>query len=133
MTDLAHRYGATSPTRRRLLIGLVALVAVVALAWLAWAAIYQSTPEVRSELVSYDVVDEHSATATLTVVRASASTSATCHFRALSEDHAIVGELARTVTTGAARQDIEVTIRTERRATSVESLGCTAPGQKQRR
>ena len=133
MTDLADRYGAPSAARRRLLIGLVALLGIIALAWLAWAAIYQSTPDVRSELVSYDVVDDHSATATLSVVRASASVSATCHFRALSEDHAVVGELARSVSTGAAEQNVTVTIRTERRATSVESLGCTAPGQKQRR
>ena len=40
-------------------------------------------------------------------------------------DHTTVGEVAFTPTDGLN----EVVVRTERRATTVEKLGCTAPGQ----
>ena len=50
---------------------------------------------------------------------------ASCRVRALAEDHSTVGELAFTPTDG--RNEVEV--RTERRATTVEWLGCKAPGQ----
>jgi len=133
VTDLANRYGAPSPLRRRVTIALVAAVAVVALGWLAWAAIYQSTPQVRSDLAGFDVVDEHTATATLTVVRHDTEVVAQCYLRAVSEDHSRVGEATVVVRDGAKQQDVEVTIRTERRATTVERLGCTAEGQPQRK
>jgi len=50
---------------------------------------------------------------------------ASCRVRALAEDKTAVGELAFTPVDGVN----EVVIRTERRATSVEKLGCTAPDQ----
>ena len=45
--------------------------------------------------------------------------------RALAEDKTAVGELAFTPVDGVN----EVVIRTERRATRVEKLGCTSPDQ----
>ena len=50
---------------------------------------------------------------------------ASCRVRALAEDKTAVGELAFTPVDGVN----EVVIRTERRATSVEKLGCTSPDQ----
>ena len=64
---MADRYGGTSPARRRAVILVSGLVGVVALAWVAWAAWFQSTPEVQSSLQSFDVVDDHSATAQVVV------------------------------------------------------------------
>jgi hypothetical protein len=133
MTDLASRYGAPNRARRRFLVGLVAVAAVAGLTWLVWAIVQQGTPEVRSELVSYDIVDEHEATAVLSVNRSSSDVRATCFLRALAEDHSIVGELTEVVDGAPAEQQVTVSIRTERRATSVERLGCTAPGQNRRR
>ena len=133
MTDLASRYGAPSPLRRRALIVLVVALATLGLAWLGWAAIYQSTPKVRSALAGFSVEDEHTATAVLTVLRADRDVVATCFLRAVSEDHTLVGEATLVVDSGPEEQDVEVTIRTERRATTVEPLGCKAPGQPQRK
>ena len=50
---------------------------------------------------------------------------ASCTLRAFAEDHTVVGELVFVPEDGRSDQDV----RTERRATSVELLGCTAPGQ----
>jgi hypothetical protein len=124
MTDLADRYGVPSPVRRRLLVAAVVLVAAVFLGWLAWTALFHASPSVESELTSYDVVDDGSAAAVVSVSLAD-GVVASCRFRAFADDHTTVGELAFEPVDGRN----EVTLRTERRATSVTLLGCTAPGQ----
>ena len=122
--DLAARYGAPSPVRRRVLVGAVALLAVVSLGWLVWVAWFHGTPEVRSELVTWSVVDDHEATATLSVTLDD-GVAASCVVQALAADHTTVGEVAFRPVDGRN----EVTIRTERRATSVNRIGCTTEGQ----
>lgn len=124
----ADRYGVSSPWRRRSLIGATVLLGAVFSAWLAWTAFSHAEPEVRSELVTYDVLGEHTATAEVSVVvRDEDVTGATCLLRAVAEDHTVVGEASfePDVTSRSYTQDI----RTERRATSVELVGCTTPTQ----
>ena len=86
-----------------------------------------SDPEVTSELETYSIDDDHTATAVLVVELPTTTSRRRCTLRAIAEDHTVVGELAFTPDPDGRRQVQE--IRTERRATSVESLGCTAPGQ----
>lgn len=133
MSDLAERYGVPNPSRRRWLVAGVTALAVVSLGWLAWAAIYQSTPQVRSAIVGFDVQGERQATATFEVRRSSSDVEASCLLRAISEDKSVVGQLTTPVTSGAETQRVTVTVRTERRATTVELMGCVAPGQPQRK
>jgi hypothetical protein len=111
----------------------VALLAVAGLAWLTWTVIYQSTPQVRSGVERFAVEDDHTATIVLRVVREDADVVATCFVRAVSGDNQIVGEATAVVRSGPLEQDVEVSIRTERRPATIEGLGCTAPGQPQRK
>jgi hypothetical protein len=124
-TDLADRYGAPSPWGRAALLGVVVIVAAAFLGWLGWTIWEQSTPEARSSLVGYDVVDEHRATATIDVRLGDGDVHATCTLRAYAEDHSVVGDATFTPEDG----HNEVDVRTERKATSVELLGCTTPHQ----
>ena len=125
-TDLADRYGAPSAGRRWTLMAVVVVVVAAFLGWLGWTIWSQSTPEVTSSMSGFHVVDEHSATADVTVKLANEDVHATCTLRAYAADHTVVGELPFTPdASGRSTQ----TIRTEREATSVELLGCTAPGQ----
>jgi type II secretory pathway component PulM len=129
VTDLATRYGTAHPARRRLLLAGVAVLVVAFLAWLVWVIVASARPAVQSELV-----DEHTATATFTVVREAPAVPASCLLRAQAPDHSVVGELDVPVSPG----DTEVTtvteeLRTERMATSVSMVGCVAEGQSQRR
>ena len=125
---LAQRYGAPSPRRRRALIGACVVLVVVFLGWLAWSAFVHSTPEVDSELVTFDIVDDHTATALISVDRRDDDVEASCLVRAFAEDHSVVGELSWTPD-GDPQEEDDVTIRTERRATSVELVGCTTEDQ----
>ena len=124
-TDLADRYGAPAPWRRRATVAVCVVLVAAFLGWLGWTIWDQSTPQVRSDIVGYKVVDEHLATATVEVRLADDDVVASCTLRAYAEDHTVVGEWVFTPVDGQSEQDV----RTERLATSVELLGCTAPGQ----
>jgi len=98
---------------------------VVGLGWLGWTVWFHTTPEVTSDLVSFEVTSDHETQARLDVRLGEDDVEASCRLRAFAEDHTPVGELAFTPVAGTN----EVVIRTERRATTVEKLGCTADGQ----
>jgi len=132
-TELADRYGTASPARRRLVILASGVVGVLALAWLAWAAWFQSTPEVASSMQAFEVVDSHTASATVLVKPASSDVAANCLVRAFSADHSVVGELNFEVAGQSGTTQQTVSLRTEREATSVELVGCTAQGQRRPR
>lgn len=124
-TDLTDRYGAPSAGRRRALLAVVVVVAAAFLGWLGWTVWEELHPKVTSSLVTWDAKDEHTAVATVEVRLSDDATHPTCTLQASAEDHTVVGELAFTPVDG--RSDL--TIRTERLATQVQLLGCTADGQ----
>jgi Domain of unknown function (DUF4307) len=123
-SDLADRYGAPSRWRRPATVAVAVALAVISHGWLGWTVWFHSTPAVTSDLVSFDVTSDHETLARLDV-QLGDGIEASCRLRAFAEDHTTVGELAFTPVEGTN----EVVIRTERRATTVEKLGCTAPGQ----
>jgi len=123
--SLTERYAAPPAWRRPLTIAVVVVVAVVGLAWLAWVALEASHPKVESELIGFDVVDDHAVTVRVDVRLSSGATGASCTIEALASDHSIVGEVHFTPTPGTN----EVTVRTERGATAVDVPGCIADGQ----
>jgi hypothetical protein len=123
-TDLADRYGAPKPWRRPALLGVSVAIAGAFLGWLGWTIWAQSTPKVESEIVGWEPIDQHHVSAVVQI-RLGDGVEATCLLRAYAEDHMVVGELVFVPTDGRSEQDV----RTERRATSVELLGCTASGQ----
>ncbi|WP_168929727.1 DUF4307 domain-containing protein [Nocardioides sp. GY 10127] len=124
--ELAQRYGRRSRWPLVAAAVVVALFVVVAGGLLTWAAVSSSDPEVQSALVTFEVVDSHETTASVSVSLADGASGVQCVVRAYAEDKTTVGEESF-VPTGSGR--IEVSIRTERRATSVENVGCTADGQ----
>lgn len=125
---LAERYGAPPPWRRRAtLIGSVVL-GVVALGWLAWTIAGQTSKPVDSDLVSFDLVNQHTATALVNVRVRDDATGVECLLRAFAADHNVVGELSFSPAADEP-DETEQTIRTDRQATSVELIGCTADGQ----
>jgi len=126
--SLAERYGAPSPLRRRVLISATVLLAVVFLGWLAWTVAGHTSTQVTSELEGFSIIDDSTVSAVLVVSLDDDDVRASCRLRAIAEDHATVGEVAFTPDPAAGRRQV-VEIRTERRATAVESLGCTADGQ----
>jgi hypothetical protein len=117
---------------RSLVVGVAVVFAIAGLAWVVWAIGFRATPVVHSQIVSYRVRGEHAVTATFSVVRDDRGVQASCQLRAVASDHAVVGEVNVPVgRTAAASATVRKSIRTDRRATTVDLVGCTAPGQKQ--
>lgn len=121
---IAQRYAGRSRWPL-VFLGIAATLVVLLVGWLVWAVWVHATPQVSSKLTRWQVVDQHTASATVDVRLESGARDARCLLRAYAEDHTVVGDAAFTPTDGTN----EVTVRTERRATSVESIGCTADGQ----
>jgi hypothetical protein len=126
---LTERYAAPPAWRRPVTIVAVVVVALVALGWLAWAAFEESRPKVESQLVGFEVVDDHAVTVRVDVHVSSGTTGASCTVEAVAGDHAIVGEVHFAPTSGTN----EVRVRTDRRATAVDVPGCIADGQRRPR
>lgn len=130
--NISDRYGRNRvkrwPTVASVVIGVAALV------WLGWAIWGQSNPDVTSSLVSFDVTGQHSAKATVEVRLKSSATRATCVLQATARDHTVVGEVHFDVPHDRGKHfQLTKQLRTEREATAVVSVGCTAPGQKRPR
>jgi hypothetical protein len=128
---LTERYGAPSPVARLALVAVVVVVAAAFLGWLGWTAFFHGDPDVSSDLVSFTVDDEHQVTARVAVTLDDEDVAATCLLRAIAEDHTVVGELRFDVTAADLEDTavLERVIRTERRATSVDPVGCTTADQ----
>ena len=135
MTDgsrtLADRYGRPAPWRRTAVLVGSGILGLLAVTWLAWSTLFHASPEVSSEIVGWEVVDDHAITAQVDVVLRGDGEDlhATCRVRAIAADHTVVGEASFVPEDG--RNEVEV--RTERRATAVESVGCTTPDQRRPR
>lgn len=119
--DLADRYGRAPSPWRPVLLGVVAAVVVGFGAWVVWAIAVHGSPDVDGELSLFHVVDSHEVAVTVDV-RLGEGVEATCRLRALAADKQTVGDLAFTPHRG---RNV-VTVRTEREASSVELLGCSA-------
>ncbi len=126
---LAERYGRGRTSRARWVVVGSGIVGVLALGWLLWVIWFESTPAAQSQLQGYDVVSGDLATAQVTVTLADPGVEASCLVRASAADSSVVGERSFQVTGVEGPQRLEVEVRTEREATSVEMVGCTAPGQ----
>ena len=131
---MAQRYGTTGRSQRRLGVTAAALLAVAGLGWIVWATASDARPVVSSQLVSFTVASPHAASARLVVSRRSRDVAVSCLLRASAEDHTVVGELTFTVDASSpATVTLHKDLRTERTATSLDLVGCTADGQDQRR
>ena len=126
--SLAQRYGAPSPRRRRLLLAGSTVLALVFLALIGWFAVFYSGPSVRSEVESWEIVNDHEVRTTVVVTMSDDAEDVSCLLRAIAEDKNAVGELAWETGPGDPSRQVK-TVRTERRATAVELVGCTAEGQ----
>ena len=129
--SLTERYGAPSPVVRRVLLLLVAVWAAASLVGLAWLIFHERDSSVQSGLVAWKVLDEHTVTTQVDVRLDGDDVVATCLLRATAEDHTVVGELQFEVRAADLEDGtiLEREIRTERRATSVEAVGCTTDDQ----
>jgi hypothetical protein len=109
----------------------VASLIVIALAaWLVWAIGGNADPAVSSQEVSKDESSAHEAWITYQIKYGDGPVDATCSVRALAADGEEVGRTSFHPSRSATPDHTyRLTFRTTRMASSIEWLGCTAPGQ----
>lgn len=125
--SLTERYGTRSRTRRVLVVALAAMLIVPSAAWLAWATLAHADPAIASQEIGHDIVSDHAASVTFRIEYGDGPVEATCTARAIAHDKTVVGEVAVQPDGERGRHTIE--IATDRRATTVDWLGCTTEGQ----
>ena len=102
----------------------VALVALSLLAWVIWAALAGSSPEVRSQVLTFEVQDERLVRTSVEIL-ADPSAKIVCTLRAQDRSHGITG-VARVVSAqgDGNRRVVTTMIETQERAVSVSVVGC---------
>ncbi|MGI9157999.1 MAG: DUF4307 domain-containing protein [Marmoricola sp.] len=123
---MAERYGTHRPRRRLALVVTVVLVAGASLGWLAWAAWFRANPAIQAAVASFDVKSQHRIDATVEIRVRDRYVTGSCLLRASARDHSVVGELNFRVEDDATKRDRVFHLRTERLATTVEIIRCTA-------
>jgi hypothetical protein len=123
---MAQRYGTDRPRRRALVVAVVAVVAAAFLAWVAWAAWFHSDPAIDASVSSYDVVSAHETRIKVAAQFRDADVDGSCLVRATAKDHTIVGELNLTVAELREAKGTWIAVRTEREATTITLVRCTA-------
>ena len=123
---MTERYGTHRPVRRVAMIVAVVLFGGVCLGWLAWAAWFQANPAIQAAVAAFDVKSGHRIDATVEVRLHDRDVKGSCLLRASAEDHSIVGEVNFPVASAATRYRKVFHVRTERLATTVEIVRCTA-------
>ncbi|MCX6402123.1 MAG: DUF4307 domain-containing protein [Propionibacteriales bacterium] len=125
---LVRRYGAPSRGRRLAVIVLAVLVSATFLGWLLWAMLFHADPAVSSEEIGHQVIDDHNATIEVRIQYGDGPVDTTCDLRAISHDKAVVGELTFEPDP-ADGPTYDIAIKTDRRATTVQWIGCKTEGQ----
>lgn len=119
------RYSAKPAWWSKIFIAIFGAVFVALAVWLVWVIAMKSNPSVSSTMATWKVEDQHSVTVTINVKLDEGAKNPRCVLSAYAEDHFTVGESSFVPSNGMNT----VVIRTEREATSVEAIGCTADGQ----
>ncbi len=118
----AGRYGERG-SRRALVVGLVVLGAAL-LGWLVWAAVSAATPDTRSRLVSFRVLDDRRVQVRLTVI-AESSSAVTCTLLAQDATGEAVGITSVEIAAGRDdEREVEAVVPTRSRAVNASVAGC---------
>ncbi|MFW6597288.1 DUF4307 domain-containing protein [Propionibacteriaceae bacterium Y2011] len=123
---LARRYPPprTSP---RVAIGLVVAGAALALAWVVWAGLAMATPAVDAQVTRFEVLSDTEARFTATVQRHDTGVAARCRVIAQADNFERVGEVTIELAPGGSElTEVEQTMRTFRRATSLSVDRCSS-------
>ena len=118
--DLADRYGQS-----RNYTWLVAiLVSIIGISWLIWAALFHATPEIKTQVISYNATSAKEIELKFQVTRKDDSKLFTCTLTGTDINHFVVGEIQRKIQPG--ERLITVSIPTRSTAAFAKVVRCTS-------
>ena len=120
----AGRYGDRGRRPRPAMVAAVVVVVAGFLGWVLWAALGAATPDVRSAVLGFRIVDADSVRARIEV-SADAHRPVTCTLQAQDRNHEPVGVARTTLPAGPdATRRAGVVVRTRSLAVTAVIVGC---------
>ena len=106
----------------------MAATCLALLGWLVWAALSAASPEVRSTLISYDVVDERQVQVRFEVT-GDKDAAFVCRVEAADSSGEVVGVTEVEIERGTERHRVRSALGTRSRAATVTVAGCRVRAQ----
>ena len=121
--DYEARYGATKATRWP---AVALVVAILGIGWLMWSALYHSNPPLRSQLVSFTITDDRSASVRYFIEREDRNQVVVCTLIARDYDKNVVGQIDQEIPAGKSKVELVTDVPTRSKAVNADVSSCRA-------
>ena len=118
-----ERYGATKATRWP---AIALVVAILGIGWLMWSALYHSNPPLRSQLVSFTITDDRSASVRYFIEREDSNQVVVCTLIARDFDKNVVGQIDQEIPAGKSKVELVTEVPTRSESVNADVSSCRA-------
>jgi hypothetical protein len=116
-----ERYGVAKATRWP---AIAVVVGILGIGWLMWSALYHSNPPLRSQLVSFAITDDRSASVRYFIERQDSNQVVVCTLIARDFDKNIVGQIDQEVPAGKSKVELVTEVPTRSEAVNADVSSC---------
>ena len=118
-----ERYGAAKATRWP---AIALVVAILGIGWLLWSALYHSNPPLRSQLVSFTITDDRSASVRYFIEREDSNQVVVCTLIARDFDKNVVGQIDQEIPAGESKVELVTDVPTRSESVNADVSSCRA-------
>ena len=118
-----ERYGVAKATRWP---AIALVVAIVGIGWLMWTALYHSNPSLRSQLVSFTIADDRSASVRYFIERQDSNQVVVCTLIARGFDKSLAGQIDQEIPAGKSKVELVTVVPTRSEAVNADVSSCRA-------
>jgi hypothetical protein len=118
-----ERYGAAKATRWP---AIALVVAILGIGWLLWSALYHSNPPLRSQLVSFTITDDRSASVRYFIEREDSNQVVVCTLIARDFDKNVVGQIDQEIPAGKSKVELVTDVPTRSESVNADVSSCRA-------
>jgi hypothetical protein len=118
-----ERYGAAKATRWP---AIALVVAILGIGWLMWSAWYHSNPPLRSQLVSFTITDDRSASVRYFIEREDSNQVVVCTLIARDFDKNVVGQIDQEIPGGKSKVELVTDVPTRSESVNADVSSCRA-------
>jgi hypothetical protein len=118
-----ERYGVAKATRWPVI---ALIVGILGIGWLMWSALYHSNPPLRSQLVSFTITDDRTASVRYFIERQDSNQMVVCTLIARDFDKNIVGQIDHEIPAGKSKVELVTEVPTRSEAVNADVSSCRA-------
>jgi hypothetical protein len=118
-----ERYGPTKAIRWP---AVALVIALLGIGWLMWSALYHSNPSLRSQLISFTITDDRSASVRYFIERQDSNQVVVCTLIARDYDKNVVGQIDQEIPAGKSKVELVTDVPTRSEAVNADVSSCRA-------